>query len=116
MNPVATVASPCVKVCTLDPSGRVCMGCLRTAEEIAGWAAFSEARRARVIATLPERHRLVTGETTPLAPRRCSGCGLEFGCGAGGPEGACWCTRYPPVTPQAGAGCLCPACLAAAAN
>ena len=40
---------------------------------------------------------------------------LEFGCGANGPEGACWCTRYPAITPQAGATCLCPACLAQAA-
>ena len=116
MSTVAAIASPCMKVCTLDPSGRVCLGCLRTAEEIAGWAGFSDSRRAKVIATLPERHRIVTGAKTPLATKKCSRCGIEFGCGAEGPEGACWCTRYPPVAPVEGATCLCPACLAHAAS
>jgi len=116
MSAIAPIASPCMKVCTLDPSGRVCLGCLRTAGEIAGWAGFSDGHRARVIASLPERHRILAGKATSLAAKRCSACGIEFGCGASGPEGACWCTRYPTITPEAGAGCLCPACLAQAAN
>ena len=116
MSQVATIASPCMKVCTLDPSGRVCLGCLRTASEIAGWAGFSDAHRARVIASLPERHRILSGKKSAFETKRCSGCGIEFGCGANGPEGACWCTRYPPITPEAGATCLCPACLAQAAT
>lgn len=110
------VASPCMKVCTLDPTGRICTGCLRTTEEIAGWAVFSEARRAQVIQSLPERHRLLSDVEAQLEGRRCPRCGISFGCGAGGPKGACWCTRYPAITPEAGAGCLCPACLAQAAN
>jgi predicted Fe-S protein YdhL (DUF1289 family) len=115
MSRVAAIASPCMEVCTLDPAGRICIGCLRTAEEIAGWAVFSEARRAQVIQSLPERHRLLSDVEAPLDERQCPRCTITFGCGAGGPEGACWCARYPPVAPQAGASCLCPACLAAAA-
>lgn len=116
MSVPGTIASPCMQVCTLDASGTYCLGCLRTAAEIAAWASLADAQRAQVIAALPERHRIVEGVEAPLEPRRCSQCGAAFGCGSGGPEGACWCNRYPPVAPKAGAGCLCPACLAQAAN
>ncbi|ETX29567.1 DUF1289 domain-containing protein, partial [Roseivivax isoporae] len=29
------VASPCIKVCVIDPRARLCTGCLRTLDEIA---------------------------------------------------------------------------------
>jgi hypothetical protein len=51
------VASPCVNVCTLDATGRVCMGCYRDLQEIAMWGSMSEAQRAAVLAKLPERRR-----------------------------------------------------------
>jgi predicted Fe-S protein YdhL (DUF1289 family) len=105
-----------MKVCTLDATGRICLGCLRTADEVAAWASLSSGARARVVSTLPERHRLLEGQSAPLEPLRCFQCGTPFGCGANGPQGACWCTRYPSATPQAGATCLCPACLAAATS
>jgi hypothetical protein len=50
-------------------------------------------------------------------PRRiaCAACGTAFTCD---PDGACWCAdeafRLP--VPAAGADCLCPACLRAAAR
>lgn len=47
--------SPCTKVCTLDPSGHICLGCRRTVDEIAAWASLSDARRARIMAELPKR-------------------------------------------------------------
>ena len=113
---MSTVGSPCMKVCTLDAGGRYCLGCLRTVEEIAAWGSITGEARARVIGELPERHRRLEGVEVPLEPRKCSRCGAAFGCGSGGPEGACWCNRYPPVAPEAGDTCLCPACLAAAAT
>ena len=116
MSSDGAIASPCMKVCTLDPGGRFCLGCLRTVEEIAVWGSLTGEARARVIGTLPERHRIVDGTQKQLEPRQCSQCGTPFGCGANGPEGACWCGRYPPVAPKAGATCLCPACLAAAST
>jgi predicted Fe-S protein YdhL (DUF1289 family) len=116
MSRVAGIASPCMNVCTLDPTGRACTGCLRTVDEIAGWAGFSDAKRASVIGKLPERHRRLHGQQAALETRRCAKCGTAFGCGAGNPNEACWCTRYPPVAPGEGATCLCPACLAAAAT
>jgi uncharacterized protein len=47
--------SPCTKVCTLDASGHICIGCRRTVDEIGAWASLSDAQRARIIAELPGR-------------------------------------------------------------
>jgi hypothetical protein len=58
--PAAPVASPCVGICELDATGRVCVGCLRTLEEIAAWSGFSENQRRRVVEDLPRR-RAVRG-------------------------------------------------------
>ena len=41
------VASPCVGVCQLDRVSKLCLGCLRTADEIAMWRdAGGEVRRS----------------------------------------------------------------------
>jgi predicted Fe-S protein YdhL (DUF1289 family) len=54
------VASPCILVCAIDPATGFCFGCGRTREEIAGWLAYSDAQRARLMdETLPERMRHV---------------------------------------------------------
>jgi len=47
----------------------------------------------------------------------CTRCGAAFSCGADDPATPCWCASLPPVAlaADAAAGCLCPACLAAAA-
>lgn len=50
------VLSPCVGVCTLDESD-TCIGCHRTADEIAGWATFSERERQRIMEVLDRRAR-----------------------------------------------------------
>ena len=47
--------SPCTKVCTLDPTRRMCLGCGRTVEEIARWSQLSEDERQRIVADLPTR-------------------------------------------------------------
>ena len=38
MTPDALLPSPCVSVCSMDPSSGLCRGCFRTLDEIAGWA------------------------------------------------------------------------------
>ena len=48
--------SPCIDVCQLDPVTRVCKGCLRTIDEIAGWSAMSDEARHEVLRKLPGRH------------------------------------------------------------
>ncbi len=63
-------ASPCVDICRLDPVTGWCEGCLRTIEEIAGWAGFDEAARERVWERLPLRaaQRATTGDAPARDP------------------------------------------------
>ncbi|MDY0066034.1 MAG: DUF1289 domain-containing protein [Steroidobacteraceae bacterium] len=48
-----SVASPCIKVCTLDEQ-QVCMGCGRTLTEIVQWSALS-AEQQRAVCVAAER-------------------------------------------------------------
>ena len=50
-----TIASPCTKVCTIDPRSGLCHGCGRTLDEIARWGSLSDAERSRIMAELPQR-------------------------------------------------------------
>ena len=50
------VPSPCVSVCELDGEG-VCIGCLRTAAEIAAWPAMDPADQRRLLSLLAVRRR-----------------------------------------------------------
>ena len=103
-----TVESPCVRVCTLDPTGQLCLGCFRTIEEIGLWSQLTDAARARVVSDAAARRAGASAQF-------CEACGAEFSCGAQDASKACWCVAYPAVTPRApDASCLCPACLAAA--
>src|SRR5687767_9428265 len=49
-------ASPCTRVCTIDPATDLCVGCGRTLAEIARWGSMSESERDAVMAALPERN------------------------------------------------------------
>ena len=51
------VASPCTKVCTMEPASGLCMGCLRTLEEIAGWGGMTNEERRRVLDHVEARRR-----------------------------------------------------------
>jgi len=51
-------ASPCIDVCRIDPDSGLCTGCLRTLDEIAGWAGYSDEEKRVVNRRLAERrHR-----------------------------------------------------------
>ncbi len=49
------IQSPCVKLCVVHPEERLCVGCLRSMEEIATWSRLSHEARAAVMADLPAR-------------------------------------------------------------
>lgn len=49
------VQSPCVKICVVHPTERICTGCLRSLDEIAQWGRMSNEDRAALIAELPSR-------------------------------------------------------------
>ncbi len=53
------VQSPCVKVCVVHPAARICVGCLRTIDEIAAWSLMTHEGRAAVMAELPGRAPLL---------------------------------------------------------
>lgn len=47
--------SPCVGICLMDPKTRICRGCLRTIEEIAGWYGATSAEKRAIIERLAAR-------------------------------------------------------------
>lgn len=49
------IESPCVNICSIDPKTRICMGCWRSLDEIAGWSGMSPKARRAVMVTLPAR-------------------------------------------------------------
>ncbi|MFK8252043.1 DUF1289 domain-containing protein [Ancylobacter terrae] len=51
----APASTPCIRVCTLDASGRLCLGCGRTIEEIGAWRALDEPTRQSIMARLHPR-------------------------------------------------------------
>jgi predicted Fe-S protein YdhL (DUF1289 family) len=51
----AVPASPCVKICVVDPLSGLCIGCGRTVAEISLWPEMNEGARAKIMAGLAER-------------------------------------------------------------
>lgn len=49
MNSEFVPPSPCIGVCELDRDLGICLGCLRTREEIAGWPGFDPAQKREVL-------------------------------------------------------------------
>jgi uncharacterized protein len=47
--------SPCIKLCTIHPVERLCIGCFRTIEEITVWSRLTPEGRAQIMADLPAR-------------------------------------------------------------
>ncbi len=54
VQPLPDIESPCIGTCTLGPQG-LCVGCFRSADEIAAWLSLSAARRIAIMQSLPER-------------------------------------------------------------
>ncbi len=49
------VPSPCINVCVMDQANGVCIGCLRTLDEIAAWSVLDADARRAVLAAIGER-------------------------------------------------------------
>lgn len=65
MSSSRAVLTPCIGVCTLDPTG-FCDGCFRTGNEIARWLSMSDAERLDLMErVLPEREVRITGAASP---------------------------------------------------
>ena len=50
-----SVASPCIDVCRMDAQSGLCEGCLRTIDEIAGWAAAPDEQKLFILAAVAQR-------------------------------------------------------------
>jgi uncharacterized protein len=53
--PFESIVTPCVKVCVVDGESGLCLGCMRTLEEIGTWSRMSAENRAVIMAQLPQR-------------------------------------------------------------
>ncbi len=56
----AEIESPCVKLCVVHPEARICVGCYRSIEEIAGWSRLTPEQRRAIMAELPARASTLT--------------------------------------------------------
>jgi uncharacterized protein len=60
----SAISTPCVNVCVIDPISALCLGCGRTAVEIAAWPLMSETERLAVMTMLDERLRFATSRSS----------------------------------------------------
>jgi predicted Fe-S protein YdhL (DUF1289 family) len=51
--------SPCINICVIHPSAKICTGCLRSLDEIADWGAMDAPARQAVLDALPSRASLL---------------------------------------------------------
>lgn len=49
------IESPCVQICVVHPTERICTGCFRTIDEIARWSKMDSDERAEIMNDLPAR-------------------------------------------------------------
>jgi len=49
------VDSPCVQICVIHPTERICTGCYRTIDEITAWSKMTPETRRDIMAELPSR-------------------------------------------------------------
>jgi predicted Fe-S protein YdhL (DUF1289 family) len=49
------IDSPCIKLCSIHPSERICVGCYRSIEEIGVWSKLSSESRLAIMEELPGR-------------------------------------------------------------
>jgi len=64
------IASPCQKICVIHPEAGLCIGCLRSVKEIAGWSRMDPAVRRELMAELPARKDLLKGKRRGGRARR----------------------------------------------
>ncbi len=58
---VPIIESPCIGLCSIDPTNGWCLGCGRTLDEIARWGSTDQADRDRVMAELAGRMEMLEG-------------------------------------------------------
>lgn len=49
--------SPCINVCRMDPRTQLCIGCLRTLDEIARWSSLDEQTQHAILHSIEARRQ-----------------------------------------------------------
>lgn len=65
-KPPRPIATPCVKVCIVDGSSGLCLGCFRTLPEIGQWSRLEDEARTAIMADLPSRRSKISPEKLGL--------------------------------------------------
>ncbi|WP_342343890.1 DUF1289 domain-containing protein [Chthonobacter albigriseus] len=60
---MTTVSTPCINVCQIDRRSGLCIGCLRSLDEIGAWGRLGEPERRAIMARLPDRRTSTDGAT-----------------------------------------------------
>ncbi|MCB1833595.1 MAG: DUF1289 domain-containing protein [Geminicoccaceae bacterium] len=68
MSELPDIPSPCLGICRIDADTRQCVGCLRTAREIARWPYADNEERFAIVQALRERRR-ARGQTSAADSR-----------------------------------------------
>jgi len=63
------IKTPCTKVCTVDGASGLCLGCLRSLQEIAEWSRLDDATREAILEELPARVSRLDPALQGLVPR-----------------------------------------------
>ena len=58
------VTSPCINICKMDSASGLCLGCLRTIDEITRWSHTDENTRIDILAAVARRREPL--ESKPL--------------------------------------------------
>lgn len=61
-------ASPCISVCRMNESTRLCEGCLRTIDEIATWSLLDPQEREQVWREIDARRASAMSARDPAKP------------------------------------------------
>lgn len=64
----AAIKTPCIKVCVVDPTSSLCIGCGRSLQEIGSWISMSAERRATIISALPARLKALRARGVDKVP------------------------------------------------
>lgn len=61
---MASMESPCVRICVMDPVSGLCRGCARTLDEIVAWGTMTPDIRRTIMRELDQRMARVAAVET----------------------------------------------------
>jgi predicted Fe-S protein YdhL (DUF1289 family) len=63
-----SIASPCINVCRMDATTGLCVGCLRSLDEIAAWSASDDTTRRLILEAVAARREAAAARKPVEAP------------------------------------------------